>query len=241
MWQPGAPAATLIGLRYRPGQTPLLTREWTSDAVTGGVIASPVLSADGKTVYVNGRNRALWALDAANGKVKWSVPLGFLAQTPPSVGPDGMILAGGGPDARLTGVKDSGDHAEVAWRRGDISTLTTASQAGTDIAYSVTKDGDTGMALLAFDPHDGTQRQQLPATGSHRISGGGVDRVRTAAWSRPPATVRSTASRRSSQFRRSSRRWDRAGSSPAAAPAASDSTAPRSKKKINESLVMAKF
>ncbi len=162
LWQPGAPAATLIGLRYRPGQTPLLTREWTSDEVTDGVIASPVLSADGKTVYVNGRNRALWALDAANGKVKWSVPLGFLAQTPPSVGPDGVILAGGGPGAALVGIKDNGDHAEIAWRRGDIRTLTTASQAGADIAYSVTKDGDTGMALLAFDPHDGTSINSYP-------------------------------------------------------------------------------
>ena len=47
LWEPGADAPILVGLRYRPGQSPLLTREWTSDAVGGGVLASPVLSADG--------------------------------------------------------------------------------------------------------------------------------------------------------------------------------------------------
>ncbi|WP_066909181.1 outer membrane protein assembly factor BamB family protein, partial [Mycobacterium interjectum] len=84
VWQPGAPAAGLVGLKYHAGQPPLLSREWTSDAVGAGVIASPVLSADGSTVYVNGRDRRLWALRAADGKVKWSAPLGFLAQTPPA-------------------------------------------------------------------------------------------------------------------------------------------------------------
>src|SRR6185437_7116809 len=30
LWDPNAPTPVLIGLRYRAGQTPLLTREWTS-------------------------------------------------------------------------------------------------------------------------------------------------------------------------------------------------------------------
>lgn len=161
LWQPGAPKSTLIGLGYRPGQTPLLTREWTSDAVAGGVLASPVLSADGNTVYVNGRNGALWALDASDGKVKWSLPLEFQPQTPPTVAPDGTIVAGGGPGAVLTGVKDSGDHGEIVWKRGDVATLTTASQAGPDIAYTVAKDDD-GLALLAFNPHDGKTANSYP-------------------------------------------------------------------------------
>ena len=60
-------------------------------------MASPVASADGSTVYVNGRDNRLWALNAADGKPKWSTPLRFLSQTPPSVSPDGLIIAGGGP------------------------------------------------------------------------------------------------------------------------------------------------
>ncbi|CAN5434181.1 PQQ-binding-like beta-propeller repeat protein [soil metagenome] len=162
IWQPGAPAATLVGLRYHPGQTPLVSREWTSDAVTGGVLASPVLSADGKTVYVNGRNKTLWALDTADGNVKWSLPLGFQPQTPPTVAPDGTILTGGGPDTTLAAVKDAGDRGELRWRRGDVEPLTTSSQAGAKVAYTVARDGATGMALLAFDPTDGHTRGSYP-------------------------------------------------------------------------------
>src|SRR5690606_24084941 len=36
LWEPDADKPVLVGLRYRPGQTPQLTREWTSDAVGGG-------------------------------------------------------------------------------------------------------------------------------------------------------------------------------------------------------------
>ncbi len=161
LWQPGAPKSTLMGLRYRPGQEPLLTREWTSDAPTEGVLASPALSADGSTVYVNGRDDRLWALNADDGSVKWSLPLEYLAQTPPTVAPDGTLIAGGGPGAALTGIKDSGDRGEVVWRRGDVESLTTASQAGTDLAYTVAAEDD-GMALIAFDPRDGQTRSSHP-------------------------------------------------------------------------------
>ncbi|HVQ50691.1 MAG TPA: PQQ-binding-like beta-propeller repeat protein, partial [Mycobacterium sp.] len=85
LWEPNAAAPVLVGLRYRAGQTPLLTREWTSNAVGEGPIASPALSAAGSTVYVNGRDDHLWAINTADGKPKWSVPLDYLAQTPPSV------------------------------------------------------------------------------------------------------------------------------------------------------------
>lgn len=161
LWQPGAPAATLVGLRYRAGQTPLLTREWTSDAVADGVLASPVLSADGNTVYVNGRDRKLWALNAADGTPKWSQPLDFLAQTPPSLTPEGVLIAGGGPGAELLGIKDDGDRAEVLWRRGDVETLSTASLAGDDLGYTVARDGD-GLALIVFDPHEGKTLNSYP-------------------------------------------------------------------------------
>ena len=98
----GRRAPVLVGLRYRPGQTPVLTREWTSDAVGGGPLGSPVLSADGSTVYVNGRDeRAVGAQHRGRqaemvGR-RWTIQ----PQTPPSVSPDGLIVAGGGPDAKL--------------------------------------------------------------------------------------------------------------------------------------------
>ncbi len=139
LWEPNAAAPILVGLRYRAGQTPLLTREWTSDAVGQGPIASPVLSADGSTVYVNGRDEHLWALNTADGKPKWSVPLDYLAQTPPSVSPDGLIVAGGGPGAKLVAVRDGGDQGEVLWTRDDVVPLSTSSRAGNGVGYTVAK------------------------------------------------------------------------------------------------------
>lgn len=155
VWMPGTDAPTLIGLRYRPGQTPLLAREWTSTAVGGGPIASPVLSSDGKTIYVNGRDQHLWALGSDDGKAKWSVDLGFQPLTPPSVTPDGLVVAGGGPHAKLTAVKDNGDHGSVSWTRADLEPLTTSTRAGSNVGYVVVRDGDQGQALTVFSPADG--------------------------------------------------------------------------------------
>lgn len=166
LWQPGADAPTLIGLRYRPGQTPLLSREWTSTAVGGGPIASPVLSADGKTVYVNGRDQHLWAINSADGKAKWSVDLGYQSLTPPSVTPDGLVIAGGGPHTKLTAVKDDGEHGTVAWTRGDVEPLTTTTRAGTGTGYVVVRDGDQGQALLVLSPADGHTVNTYPLPGA---------------------------------------------------------------------------
>ena len=166
VWQPGAAAAGLVGLKYHPGQTPLISREWTSDAVSAGVIASPVLSADGATVYVNGRDQRLWALSAADGKPKWSVPLNFLAQTPPAVTPQGLIVSGGGPDTHLVAFKDAGNHADQVWRRDDVSPLASPSLAGSGAGYTVAggpPSGDNpGMSLLVFDPEKGRTINSYP-------------------------------------------------------------------------------
>lgn len=183
VWQPGAAAAVLVGLKYHSGQPPLLAREWTSDAVGAGVIASPVLSADGSTVYVNGRDQRLWALHAADGRVKWSVPLAFLAQTPPAVTPQGLIVSGGGPDTRLAAFKDAGDRAEPVWRRDDVTPLSTSSLAGSGVGYTVVsgppQDGTPGMSVLVFDPAYGHTLNSYPlpaATGYPLGVSVGIDR-----------------------------------------------------------------
>ena len=165
LWEPGAEAPVLVGLRYRPDQTPILSREWTSTAVGGGPIASPALSADGATAYVNGRDGRLWAIDTADGDAKWSVQLGYQPQTPPSVSAGDVIVAGGGPGAQLTGISDTG---EIVWTRADVEPLSTSSRAGEDIGYTVVRDGEQGQALLVFDPIEGgtVNRYPLPeATG----------------------------------------------------------------------------
>ena len=70
VWQPGRPGSVLVGLKYNAKQKPVLSRAWTSDAVKAGVIASPVASADGSTIYVNGRDNKLWAINTADGKAE---------------------------------------------------------------------------------------------------------------------------------------------------------------------------
>ncbi|MDC8982575.1 PQQ-binding-like beta-propeller repeat protein [Mycobacterium marinum] len=172
VWQPGAPAAGLVGLKYHAQQ---LVREWTSDAVKDGVLASPVLSANGETVYVNGRDQRLWALHATDGKVKWSVPLGFLAQTPPTVTPEGLIVSGGGPDTRLAAFRDAGDHADQAWRRDDVTPLSTSSLAAGNVGYTIVAgpphEGGPGMSLLVFNPADGhtINSYSLPAATGYPV------------------------------------------------------------------------
>ncbi|WP_217348891.1 PQQ-binding-like beta-propeller repeat protein [Mycobacterium numidiamassiliense] len=190
VWQPGAPAAGLVGLKYHPGQTPLIGREWTSDAVAAGVIGSPVLSADGSTIYVNGRDQRLWALAAADGKPKWSVPLGFLAQTPPAITPQGLVVSGGGPDTRLAAFKDAGDHADQVWRRDDVTPLSSSSLAGSGVGYTVASgpaSGDApGMSLLVFDPGNGhtVNSYPLPAATGYPVGVSvGTDRRVVAATS----------------------------------------------------------
>lgn len=184
VWQPGTATAVLTGLRYQPGRTPLLTREWTSEAVTAGVLSAPVLSEDGETVYVNGRDRTLWALHAKDGTPKWSAALDFQPQTPPTVAPGGLIIVGGGPDTRLVALRDTGERAEPAWRRDDIAPLTTSSQAG-QVAYVVAAD-PAGQALVVFDTADGHTLNSYPLPEADGFPVGvsvGVDRRVVAATS----------------------------------------------------------
>lgn len=163
IWQPDHEAPVLTALSYRPGQTPLLVREWTSDAVAAGTLGSPVLSADGKTVYVNGRDQRLWALNASDGRLKWSVALNFQPQTPPTAGPGGLILTGGGPGTQLAAVKDRGSRGEITWRRDDVTPLSTSGQAGEHVAYTVaTGDDGNGLALVVFDPVSGRTLSSYP-------------------------------------------------------------------------------
>jgi outer membrane protein assembly factor BamB len=162
VWQPNAPAATLTALKYRGGESQVLTPEWTTDAVKSGVLGSPALSNDGSTVYVNSRDGTLWAINATDGKPKWSAPLGFSPQTPPSVAPSGLIVSGGGPEAKLVALRDNGGRGDVVWRRDDVNPLCTSSQAGADVGYSVIRSGEKGLALLVFRTGDGRTVNAYP-------------------------------------------------------------------------------
>ena len=50
----------------------------------------------------------------------------------------------------------------MVWTRDDVAPLTTSSQAGSDVAYTVARDGENGQALLVFDPADGHTVNSYP-------------------------------------------------------------------------------
>jgi outer membrane protein assembly factor BamB len=76
-----------------------------------------------------------------------------------------LIVSGGGPEAKLTAIKDGGDRGEVAWTRDDVEPLSTSSLAGKSVAYTVARAGD-GMTLLVFDPADGHTLNSYPLPGA---------------------------------------------------------------------------
>ena len=120
------------------------------------------------------------------------MPLDYLAQTPPSVSPDGLIVAGRrglGP-----AVRDAGEpQRTVVWTRDDVTPLSTSTQAGADTAYTVARDGDEGQALLIFDPANGHTINSYPlpeATGFPvGVSIGHDHPGRPHAWRRPGSPV----------------------------------------------------
>ena len=80
----------------------------------------------------------------------------YLAQTPPSVTPDGLVIAGGGPGSRLTAIRDTAEEGEEVWTQQDTSPLTTSSLA--EVGYAVVRDESDpeGLALLVFSLGDGS-------------------------------------------------------------------------------------
>ena len=51
---------------------------------------------------------------------------------------------------------------DVVWTRDDVAPLSTSSRAGDDVAYTVARDGESGQALLVFDPADGHTVNSYP-------------------------------------------------------------------------------
>ena len=60
----------------------------------------------------------------------------------------------------------------MLWRRDDVTPLSTAGQAGEQVAYTVVADGPRGLALLVFNPADGgrtVNRYPLPQADGYPV------------------------------------------------------------------------
>ena len=66
----------------------------------------------------------------------------------------------------------------MVWRRDDVSPLSTSSQAGAEVAYTVVATPIAGLALLVFDLADGHTLNSYPLPLADRLPGRGVGRPR---------------------------------------------------------------
>lgn len=152
--------ASVVAMRYADGA---LTGLWSADVLDGGTSSSPSLSADGTTVYAGDNQGTLWALDAATGQVRWNQSLGYPAAGTPSVSADGLIIPAPGEGGHLLALRDEGDHAEVAWERGDVAPVGASAQAGGAVGYTEVREGPDASAptaLLTFDTGTGETLDQ---------------------------------------------------------------------------------
>lgn len=148
--RPGEPMTSLVALRYADKQ---IRQEWSADILAEGSGTAPTLAADGKTVYVGDNSGRLLAVDATDGRTKWTQPLGFSPRGAVSE-QDGLLIPGG-DDGHLLALRDEGDAARIAWERKDLQLRGRPVQTAGDTGYVVAPMGET-LSLVTFQPSDGT-------------------------------------------------------------------------------------
>ncbi len=164
---PGSADASLTAVRYADGK---ISREWTAPVLTGGSATGPALSADGRTVYVTDSANRLIAVDAESGQQKWQFDLGYAPVGGLAV-QDGIVIAPGG---HLAGIRDRGDHAEMAWQRPELAQAGWPAVAAGHTGYAVVEAGDPGgdLRLVTFDTESGATLDDDPMPGGKGPAGG---------------------------------------------------------------------
>nr|WP_296767784.1 PQQ-binding-like beta-propeller repeat protein [Rhodococcus sp. (in: high G+C Gram-positive bacteria)] len=163
LWRPGAIAPQLVSLHYDADATPAVTERWSSDLLPAGVTASPVLSADGNTVYLADVDGRLNAYNTSDGSSKWTFGAGFGASGTPSVSADGFIVPAGGSGIRS--ISDDGDHASPRWSRDDVEQAGSPIQtAGGTAVVVVRRDGE--LVLESLDANSGDTISSTPLPGA---------------------------------------------------------------------------
>ena len=156
LWRPFSPTASVVAMTYTGGDSPSVRQDWSADMLIDGSATSPVLSADGSTVYVTDNVHRLLALDADTGQTKWTYDLGHNPVATSSVTADGLIVPGGGTDdGHLLALRDDGDHAELAWERSDVVLRGSPAQAANGVGYTVVEGDGDDLDLFTFDTETG--------------------------------------------------------------------------------------
>ncbi|MCF8589981.1 outer membrane protein assembly factor BamB family protein [Gordonia liuliyuniae] len=169
----GAKNSQLTALTYvdATGEEKINTL-WTADL--GGGMAGPAsLSADGTTVYAFGRDGKLYAVDASNGRVRWSHRLDDAGFSTLSVAPDGTIVPAGGLGSPLTILHDDGDHVTEVAHRDDVASAGVGTQTTTGAVWAVVREGaDQQLVLTEFDTKTGKTKRSLPLPDASGFSTG---------------------------------------------------------------------
>lgn len=159
----GAKNSQLTALTYADADgTERIEPMWTADL--GGGMAGPAsLSADGRTVYAFGRDGKLYAVNAADGNVRWSYQLDGAGFATLSVSPDGTLIPAGGLGSPLTILHDDGDRAIEIARRDDVELAGVGTQTAAGTAWSAVREGpDKQLVLTEFDTKTGKTKRSLP-------------------------------------------------------------------------------
>lgn len=195
-WTPGRDEPELVAVRLSSGEDRFLEEVWRVPLNQGRLGTPVVLSDDRDEVYVHAADGSLGAYSTADGSPRWSVPVGYLPDTPPALLPDGALVTGGrtttvwrGPDddhdddagpAPVIAVRGDDGTGQEIWRRDDLRQLTNpaATEDGRVLVAvrSGGTDDDPGIAVLLLDGSDGSTVHQIDvpaATGP--VSGLSVD------------------------------------------------------------------
>jgi outer membrane protein assembly factor BamB len=165
-WAPGAPQAGVRAMQYTEDPEPAITPLWANDSLPGGSGSSPDLSSDGSRIYVNDNVDSVHALDAATGENIWSFPIGYASGGSPSTSPDGLIMPAGGNQSPLLAIRDTGDHAELAWQHDAMGNKGIPTQTAGDKAYATVDRGLFRNDLVVLDTQTGAEldREEIPGT-----------------------------------------------------------------------------
>ena len=133
------------------------TAKWQTVPMLGGIYSSPAFGLDG-TIYVGSANDNLYALNPANGAVKWQFLTEGNIYSSPAIGMDGTIYVGSNDD-NLYAINPADGSLKWCFPTGNaIDSSPVIDEDG--IIYVGSMDGN----LYAINP-DGSQKWSAPTEG----------------------------------------------------------------------------
>jgi len=128
------------------------------------VRSSPAISSDGATVFVGSYDKKLYAIDAANGTLKWAFETGGNVRSSPAISSDGATVFVGSFDGKLYAIDAASGTEKWAFETGgEVYSSPAISSDGATVFV-----GSEDNKLYAIDAADGTEKWAF-------VTGGYVD------------------------------------------------------------------